>query len=539
VTASVSHPTGKTRLALYTIGVAVVLFLALFNLRDYPTTWFDEGSHLHVPQTLIRFGEYADYSSDGFRYYGPTLGVGPTVLVPIAAVYKLFGVDLLQARLVIVVYLLLAVWLFYRLARSLGSVPFALGAVALLLSSPTVAFVETGRQVLGEVPAFAFLSAGLLVWFSAWECRGGKLTLAGLLLGAAAVTKYQNLIVLAPTLLIAWGANAFYYRTARQRVFLVPGILVAASFAAWQALLVLYLGPSTGSENFAVLREASAGAAAAFSPELMKRAVRELLSFQTYGGALLLAMAYGAVCSLGRTRQSQQWGILFTLVACNLVWYVVASIGWPRYAFTGLAIAALFVARLFEDLLVYLRSRDLDWRGWVAAGNPTMGLSLAVATWAIAIVIPGLAAVALPIVRPAYNAPAEMAAYLDRTVPQNAVIETWEPELGALTAHNYHYPPSRLLAVAVRHVWLGGPGPALQYTVRSEKLLPPFVVVGSFSRWVGLYATSTLEPDYQLVTTIGGYELYKLKRAQSAVAGDETNTQAFPAEVKTAGSTTN
>ncbi|MFN3762806.1 MAG: glycosyl transferase, partial [Anaerolineae bacterium] len=92
------------------LAVAVVLFLALYHLRDYPLTWFDEGSHLHVPKTLVRFGVYADYSSEGFRYYGPTIGVGPTVMLPIAAAFKLFGIGLLQARLVMVLYLLAAIY---------------------------------------------------------------------------------------------------------------------------------------------------------------------------------------------------------------------------------------------------------------------------------------------------------------------------------------------------------------------------------------------------------------------------------------------
>src|SRR5689334_419348 len=82
------------------VGVAIaagaVAFLALYHLSAYPLTWFDEGSHLHVPKTLLRHGVYADYSSDGYRYFGPTLGVGPTVLLPVAAVFRLFGVGLLQ-----------------------------------------------------------------------------------------------------------------------------------------------------------------------------------------------------------------------------------------------------------------------------------------------------------------------------------------------------------------------------------------------------------------------------------------------------------
>src|SRR5579859_7426191 len=100
--------------------VAVILFFSVYNLSSFPLTWFDEGSHLHVPKAVIRLGAYADFSSDGFRYFGPTIGVGPTVLLPVAAAFWAFGIGLLQARLVMVLYLLAAIVAFYRLARVLG-----------------------------------------------------------------------------------------------------------------------------------------------------------------------------------------------------------------------------------------------------------------------------------------------------------------------------------------------------------------------------------------------------------------------------------
>src|SRR5215218_11223001 len=71
--------------------IGFALFVSLYNLTSYPTTWFDEGSHLHVPKTLVNYGVYADRSSEGFRYYGPTIGVGPTVMLPLAAMFRLFG----------------------------------------------------------------------------------------------------------------------------------------------------------------------------------------------------------------------------------------------------------------------------------------------------------------------------------------------------------------------------------------------------------------------------------------------------------------
>src|ERR1700730_5686727 len=83
---------GSTRSALRRIRLGVVgaalagliLVLATYRLDAYPTTWFDEGSHLHVPKALLQYGVYADTSSEGFRYFGPTTGIGPTIMLPIA-----------------------------------------------------------------------------------------------------------------------------------------------------------------------------------------------------------------------------------------------------------------------------------------------------------------------------------------------------------------------------------------------------------------------------------------------------------------------
>jgi hypothetical protein len=329
--------------------------------------------------------------------------------------------------------------------------------------------------------------------------------LAGVLLGAAAITKYQNLVVLVPTIGLAAAANVLYYRTARLRVFLWPGFLLVAVFGLWQAVLVMYLGPHTSMENLAALREATAGAAAVFSLDAAKRAVRQLLSFNTYGGALVLGLVYGAFCSFPRSRTGQQWSILLMFVAVNLTWYMLASIGWPRYAFAGLALASLFVARFFLDALRQLRAGPSPETSGAAV---RAGLRAAIALWAILIVVPTLAATILPILRPPPNTPAAMAAYLDREIPASALIETWEPELGALTTHNYHYPPARLLNVAVRHIWLGGPSPQLRYhPLEADR--PPYVVVGAFARWVEVYPSAVLAKEYTLVTTIGTFELYR------------------------------
>ncbi|HMO57559.1 MAG TPA: glycosyl transferase, partial [Roseiflexaceae bacterium] len=145
--------------------VAATLALALVNLPYAPRTWFDEGSHLHVPKTLLADGKYADKSAtaDGgveYRYHGPTIGIGPTIMLPVTLAFAVAGVDLLAARLVMVGYLLLALLAMFLLARRMYGTTAALLATTLLLASRTVSYegaIEYGRQVLGEVPGTAFL----------------------------------------------------------------------------------------------------------------------------------------------------------------------------------------------------------------------------------------------------------------------------------------------------------------------------------------------------------------------------------------------
>jgi 4-amino-4-deoxy-L-arabinose transferase-like glycosyltransferase len=494
--------------------IAALLFLVFYNLPRYPLTWFDEGSHLHVPKTLVTRGVYADYSSDGYRYYGPTIGVGPTVMLPIAVAFWVFGIGLLQARLVIALYLLATIVAFYRLARLFGNARLAGVATALLVTSQGIALLTYGRQVLGEVPGFFFLVLGLALWLDNWQHPSWRrLGIAGLMLGLSVVTKNQYLIVIVPALGLAWLSNLLYYRLAPQRAFVVPGLVAVACYGLWQLYSLLYLGPATALQNFVLLRNATAGAALVFSPALMKQALQFLLDFNVFFGLLIPVLAYGAIQGLPRRQEAQRWAILFFLVGVNLAWYVIASIGWPRYAFPGLALASLFVAKLFSDLTdgfhfdvaalwLALRRSDVSLPTRARSGIATAGLTMM-------IILP-LARTAWVIVSPPPNAPAEMAAYLNQNVPISALIETWEPEMGFLTDHNYHFPPAALLNNAAAYIWLHGQPPSQLYDFM-QPAPPEYVLVGPFGRWVNLYPSSQLSTRYKLSKSIDDYDLYQLQ----------------------------
>ncbi|MBC8075641.1 MAG: glycosyl transferase, partial [Chloroflexales bacterium] len=145
-----------------------------------------------------------------------------------------------------------------------------------------------------------------------------------------------------------------------------------------------------------------------------------------------------------------------------------------------------------------------DLYGWLRVRRPLLARGL-VAYAALLVALP-LALSARGVLSPDRSAQ-QMAEYLDAHVPAAALVETWEPELGLLTDHRYHYPPIGLLDAAVRHTWLAGP--PLIYNGLADR--PPYVVVGSFGSWTGIYPVVALDRDYLETYRVGAYTLFRRK----------------------------
>jgi hypothetical protein len=511
---SAARPWSLQQVGLLVAGVVaagLVLFLTTYNLELYPKTWFDEGSHLHVPKNLVQRGVYADSSAEGFRHFGPTTGVGPTVLLPIAAIFKVAGIGLLQARLVMVAYLLAALALFVLVTRRLYGGATAALAAALLITVPGVNLLYLGRQVLGEVPALAFLLLGALLWLRAAEATRratGQLALAALAFGLAALTKNQFGLLLAPTFALLMLLDRGYYRQLRPRFFVIPlaGVIGAVALSYLGQLLIAAAATGDAGATLRLMREASGGAIFVFSPARWLASLKFLVSPEVYGYWALPGLLYGAALARERSRRGLQQGLLVGFACVGLAWFAFGSIGWPRYAFPALAVAALFVAKLFVDLVAALTR---------TTGAATAGRGQAASVGAAALVIGVGLLLAYPlqdelrtVAAASDRSPQTVAAYLTAQVPQAAVIETWEPELGFLTDHRYHYPPLGWLDRAVRARWLGS-GAALTGYDPDAEARPAYLVVGPFARYTGIYAPLIASTSPRLIVTIGEYDVYQ------------------------------
>jgi 4-amino-4-deoxy-L-arabinose transferase-like glycosyltransferase len=487
------------------LGVAAIL--AVINLPYAPRTWYDEGSHLHVPKTLVQDGVYADKSAEGYRFHGPTIGVGPTVMLPIAGVFKLFGIGLTQGRAVIAIYMLVALVAFFAFTQRFQGHTVALLAMALLIASRTRGYeglIEYGRQVLGEVPGLAFMLLGLLAWVQALkslerarqtnpsaQASLGLCIAAGLGLGLALLTKNQFVLIIPPALGLIALLDWRYYRAADWRFRLIPPIVACLCFGILTFLQYQFLGAGTFMKTVEETRKAAGGAIFVFNMQATLRAGFYLIRPDLYGGLLLPALAY----TIWRARQKSAQGLIEAacalLVGLWLAWFVGASLGWPRYAFPAVALGAIGVARLLVDVFTLAFSR----RHWLA---------YAVACYAFLAITGPLALTTLKVFQPDDSAQ-RFAAYLDTTIPKDSLIATWEQELGFLTEHRYQYPPQSLLADAVQYQWFGG----TPVTYNWEADHPRYVIIGPFGDYTKVFSTPGLERDYQKREQIGPYSLFE------------------------------
>lgn len=182
----------------------VVLFISTYKLTESPRTWYDDGLFMQVSRNVAHFNIFGvQYAPGEFdRSIASFVTTGYPVTYPIALVFKLFGIGLLQARIPMVIFLILLVTESFLLAYKLFGYKEAIISTFLLASFAPL--YGNGKIVLGEIPGLFFLVLFLLL-LNQWEDGGYKDRLVGVFLGLAAgltiVTK-PIFILLIPAVLI-------------------------------------------------------------------------------------------------------------------------------------------------------------------------------------------------------------------------------------------------------------------------------------------------------------------------------------------------
>jgi 4-amino-4-deoxy-L-arabinose transferase-like glycosyltransferase len=455
--------------AAVAIGLGILAFLFLFRLSAFPYTFYDEGAHLHVAKNLALNGTYADYSSEGNRYGGPVVGVGPTVIVPIAALYRLFGVDLTLGRLVIVLYSFAAMGALFALGRVLQGKRVGLLALALFVALPGV--LSYGRMVVGEVPGAFFILVGLWSWLRPGPASSRRLLITGALFGLACITKNQYALIVLSSIAVCWLADLMWYRRRGARYFLIPLFIAGAMHAGWTYYVLMLLGRDSRdvAEDLRILQSTSAFAFLRW--DLGEAAT--LVKHHPYA-ALLFLLSLPPVIGLARhrTAASQNWGNLVIFVAVAGLFYL-SSLGWPRYAFLGTVLALPLVAHILSYLSsgAWFRGRPLPLLRAVSAR--ALGTAAVAGMLGLGVAMQVRAVVTTPAACDTFR----MAEYLQQHVPKGVPIETLEQEYAILTDRDFHYPSQRVI-VDVTAQWSRGNRWASQnYDNIAYAIEPDYVLV--------------------------------------------------------------
>jgi hypothetical protein len=225
------------RTGVITAWIGLIIFIVISGI--YASTGyvgFDEAVNLQMPVNLVQHGKYGT-TYQGGKIFDPVITTGPTVLLPIALSFAVFGVGILQARLVIFLF-----WLIFILLFSLITYRFG-GWLSMLLAVIWSAFLpfilDFGLKVMGEIPGMAFLLIGL------WALSKNKPFLGAMLLGSSVLTKTNYLFVLGP-LALFYGLRWLLIPGPSRKETVKSGLTAVTGFVlpilAWEAVRLVVLG---------------------------------------------------------------------------------------------------------------------------------------------------------------------------------------------------------------------------------------------------------------------------------------------------------
>jgi hypothetical protein len=167
-------------------------------------------------------------------------------------------------------------------------------------------------------------------------------------------------------------------------------------------------------------------------------------------------------------------------------------------------VSSLFLGKFSWDIFKQIER-------WIYSHWPPFG------TYAYAAALTGLMIVAAminiyPIVQAGTESKAqEMADYISKEIPREAVIESWEWELDALSSHwEYHHPHQRYLFLAIRQFSHEQRSFDLDYNLFQAD--PDYLVTGPFSNWTQIYDPELVNVNFTELVEIGAYRLYKRVR---------------------------
>ena len=334
----------------------VVLAFGTYKLTESPAIWGDEGLILELAVNLARHGKMMSQIAPGAYVSGAFMTTGFPVIYPVTASFKLFGIGLLQARAVMVVYMLLIAGIVFLFAQKRFGARQAVFASLLVATFPPL--YANGKNVLGEIPGLFFLI--LFLWFvdrleSSEHKRPSDWLLAGLAAGLCLVTKPVFLTLLPAIIGGAILARKKIHWDARSWILASIGLLLP--ILVWlqtqffpgdsvRDILSMYANPYQLDDIAAVIRTN------------VLRFVTE--SVPIYLLAVMGVWSFAIVPKLWKRQASLAESVAYAFCGLILIAYLRTP-GWYRYFFPAQIISFIFLPASLEKLAEQLK-RFVSWK---------------------------------------------------------------------------------------------------------------------------------------------------------------------------------
>ena len=305
------------------------------------------------------YAESVSPGGQGLRLFDPGLSTGPTLVLPAAAIIRVFGTTPwapgLATALVTTALLMMIALVLGRRVGPLRTVFYLVVMLTLMYTLTAGARFVQWYSLLGEVPAamLTILGVALLTWRS-----GKKRQLAWSFLALGLAVETKNLALLGVVPVAVWLLVPLIRsrgRNARQWTDLGVGAvffsLPVLLFEAWKLSSLGINGYIANWQEFARFFSITGGTAAGGSsgPLVSLVATNSSMLHINYGFGkfqlVLVLVALGAVVHFyaDHERRVFCW-LLMAAGATHITWFVTSSNGNPRYALIGLLLLAAAAA---------------------------------------------------------------------------------------------------------------------------------------------------------------------------------------------------
>jgi Dolichyl-phosphate-mannose-protein mannosyltransferase len=483
---------------VFALALALAAVLLCTNVATYPRPWIDEGYFSATAAALAFDGVYSPRIDSSVPQFHPSISTGPTVIVPVALVFKLFGVGLLPMRIVCAAIGMLVLVGIGLLSRRMSGARVAFVMVVLVLAGTPdsyMSFVPMARQMIGEVTAIGLCLYGVWLMMRTRDLSGGtwwRFMIVGCTLGLAIVTKPQLVVAIPGAVALTAILDTFYYNTLKPRSWasLVTGL--GFTVVGWYAFQAALIGGNALTTYYLAEQDSLRVEVMTVNLRHMRRAVGSLWR----GGFFFLGLPgvlYGLWLARQRTFESLCTALLLCIWGLWTLWMIGLSIGWSRYAFYSVLIPLFWSSHL----LVALLQRWTGWRRIALAALVSAGLLYSASHMVLNIF-------------GEQDRSAELfASALDERVPEGSVIVSWEWELEMLTQQRFRYPPPTTWYAVVDYIQTDTMIP--EDLIDLEQMRPDYVIEGPFSMWTGVFS-EYLSIHAVRELEVGSYVLYKVMR---------------------------